>query len=78
MEDRPDIVLIDVNLEGNREGIEAAGWLREVCDVPIVFVTGDTDRDTIERIHNVVPDAPVLPKLTYRDRLADAVTELCE
>jgi hypothetical protein len=35
-------------------------------------------RDTIERIHNVVPDAPVLPKLTYRDRLADAVTELCE
>jgi len=78
MEDRPDIVLMDVNLEGDREGIEAARWLREVCDVPIVFVTGDTDRDTIERIHNVVPDAPVLPKLTYRDRLADAVTELCE
>lgn len=46
--------------------------------MPIVFVTGDTDRDTIDRIHNVVPDAPVLPKLTYRDRLADAVTELCE
>jgi two-component system cell cycle sensor histidine kinase/response regulator CckA len=43
MEDPPDIVLMDVNLEGGREGIEAARWLREVCDVPIVFVTGNTD-----------------------------------
>jgi len=40
MEDRPDTLLMDVNLEGDREGIEAAGWLREVCDVPILFVTG--------------------------------------
>ena len=74
MEDEPDIVLMDVNLEGGREGIEAARWLREVCvDIPIVFVTGNTDPETIERIHEQVPDAPVLPKLVYRDRLADAV-----
>src|SRR5262245_38555920 len=26
MEDKPDIVLMDVNLEGGREGIEAARW----------------------------------------------------
>ena len=74
MEDEPDIVLMDVNLEGGREGIEAARWLREVCvDIPIVFVTCNTDPDTVERIHEQVPDAPVLPKLVYRDRLADAV-----
>jgi DNA-binding response OmpR family regulator len=34
MENLPDIVLMDVNLEGGREGIEAARWLREVGDVP--------------------------------------------
>jgi len=28
MEDAPDIVLMDVNLEGGREGMEAAKWLR--------------------------------------------------
>jgi DNA-binding NarL/FixJ family response regulator len=72
-DDAPDIVLMDVNLEGGREGIEAARWLREVCDIPIVFVTGNTDPDTVERIHEQVPGAPVLPKLVYRDRLADAV-----
>ena len=47
--------------------------VREVCDIPIVFVTGNTDPDTVERIHQQVPGAPVLPKLVYRDRLADAV-----
>jgi CheY-like chemotaxis protein len=70
MEDAPDIVLMDVNLEGGREGIEAARWLREVCDIPVVFVTAYTDPDTIERIHEQVPDAPVIAKPLYRDRLA--------
>ena len=60
MEDEPEIVLMDVSLEGSRKGIEAARWLREVCDIPIVFVTAYTDRDTVERIHQQVPDAPVI------------------
>ena len=48
-------------------------WLREVCEAPIVFITGYTDRDTVERIHEQVPGAPVLPKPVYGDRLAAAV-----
>ena len=76
MEDPPDIVLMDVNLEGGREGIEAARWLREVCDIPVVFVTAYSDPDTIERIHEQVPDAPVIAKPLYRERLASAVAEV--
>jgi DNA-binding NarL/FixJ family response regulator len=76
MEDQPDVVLMDVCLEGGREGIEAARWLREVCDTPIVFVTGYADRATVERIHQQVPGAPVLPKPVLFDRLADAVAEV--
>ena len=68
MSNQPDVVLMDVNLEGGREGIEAARSLREECDVPVVFVTGHTDRDTVERIHKVVPGAPVLPKPVWSDR----------
>jgi two-component system, response regulator PdtaR len=70
---QPDVVLMDVNLEGGREGIEAAKSLREACEAPIVFVTGYTDRDTVTRIHQVVPGAPVLPTPVWRHRLADAV-----
>ena len=76
MEDQPDIVLMDVNLEGGREGIEAARWLREVCEIPVVFITAYTDRDTVARIHEPVPGAPVIAKTLYRDRLAKAVKEV--
>jgi CheY-like chemotaxis protein len=31
METQPDVALVDVCLQGGREGIEAARWLREVC-----------------------------------------------
>ena len=75
MEDLPDIVLMDVNLEGGREGIEAARWLREVCDIPVVFITAYTDRDTVARIHEQLPGAPVIAKTLYRSRLAKAVKE---
>ena len=78
MSNQPDIVLMDVNLEGGREGIEAARWLREVCDIPIVFVTAYTDRVTLQRIHEQVPGAPVIAKPLYRERLARAVAEVCE
>ena len=74
MSNQPDIVLMDVNLEGGREGIEAARWLREVCEVPIVFVTAYGDEDTVERIRKQVPGAPVLAKPVRAERLADAVT----
>jgi len=61
MSNQPNVVLMDINLEGGREGIEVARWLRKVCEAPIVFVTGYTDHDTVERIHEQVPGAPVLP-----------------
>ena len=76
MSDEPDIVLMDVNLEGGREGIEAARWLREVCGTAVVFVTSYTDEDTVERIHEQLPGAPVLSKPVHRQHLADAVAEV--
>jgi AmiR/NasT family two-component response regulator len=74
MNNQPDVVLVDINLEGGREGIEVARWLRKTCEAPIVFVTGYTDCATVERIHEQVPGAPVLAKPLYQGRLANAVT----
>ena len=51
MSNQPDVALVDIWLEGGREGIEIARWLREVCEVPIVFVTAQSDEDTVERVH---------------------------
>jgi DNA-binding response OmpR family regulator len=76
MTDPPDIVVADVCLEGGREGIEVARWLREMFDVPVVFVTSYSDDDTVERIRERVPGAPVLLKPVYPERLADAIAEV--
>jgi DNA-binding NarL/FixJ family response regulator len=76
MTDRPDIVVVDVCLEGGREGIEVARWLREMFDVPVVFVTSYSDDNTVERIYQQVPGAPVLLKPVYPERLADAIAKV--
>src|SRR5215207_262953 len=73
MSEEPDVVLVDVCLEGGREGIETARWLREVCGASVVFVTAFDDENTVERIHEQVPGAPILSKPCYRDSLAAAV-----
>ncbi|MGA8689332.1 MAG: response regulator [Methyloceanibacter sp.] len=70
----PDVVVMDVYLGGTRAGIETARWLREVCGVPIVFVTAHSDDGTLERIRTVVPGAAVLSKPVYHQTLADAVS----
>lgn len=70
----PDLVLMDVCLEGGREGIETARWLRDVCGAEIVFVTGQSDPETFERIKSRVPGAPILNKPVNHQRLADAVS----
>ena len=75
MSEPPDIVVVDVCLEGGREGIEVGRWLREMFAVPVVFVTSYSDEDTVERIHEVMPGAPVLPKPVYPARLADAIAQ---
>ena len=69
-----DVVVLDVYLGGTRAGIEAARWLREVCGVPVVFVTAHSDDGTLERIRSVLPGAPVLSKPVYRENLAHAIS----
>jgi response regulator of citrate/malate metabolism len=77
MNDKPDLVVMDIYLNGARDGIEAARSLREMFGTPIVFITAYTDDDGImERIHRQVPDAPVLAKPLYGDRLASAIQQL--
>jgi DNA-binding NarL/FixJ family response regulator len=75
---QPDVVLMDINLGGGREGIEVARWLRKVCGAPIVFVTGHTDRATVDHIHEQVPGAPVLSKPVCHNGLSDAVAKVMQ
>jgi DNA-binding NarL/FixJ family response regulator len=39
----PDLAIFDVQLAGKRDGIEGAALLREIVDVPVVFLTAKGD-----------------------------------
>jgi len=39
----PDLILMDIALEGDMNGIEAAQKIREFSDVPVIFITGNSD-----------------------------------
>jgi phosphoribosyl 1,2-cyclic phosphodiesterase/DNA-binding response OmpR family regulator len=75
--ERPDIAIMDIYLNGARDGIETARRLRELCGVPVIFVTAYSDDEGImDRIQQQVPDAPVLAKPLHGHRLADAIAEV--
>lgn len=40
---KPDLILMDIALEGDMDGIEAMEKIREFSDVPVVYITGNSD-----------------------------------
>lgn len=46
---RPDIVLLDIHLRGNRDGIAAGHTLRDTFHVPVVYLTAHADAETVRR-----------------------------
>jgi len=51
--ERPDLVLMDISLKGEMNGIDAARAIRQQLDIPIIFVTAYTAKDLAERIEEV-------------------------
>lgn len=49
----PDLILMDISLKGNIDGIATAAKIRESKDIPIVFLTAYADDQTIERAAQV-------------------------
>lgn len=70
---RPDLVLMDVYLDEGCPGIKAAKWLLHACDIPVVFVTGHSDRDTLARIREMLPEVYLCAKPVAPDRLAETI-----
>ena len=49
MREMPNLVLMDIRLEGSRDGIETAELIRSEFNIPAIFLTGNTDQDTLRR-----------------------------
>ena len=48
----PDLVLMDILLKGEKDGIETAHEIKDRFEIPVVFLTGQGDESTQERVKN--------------------------
>jgi diguanylate cyclase (GGDEF)-like protein len=52
---KPDLILMDVHLRGELDGIGAAKLIRHGIDVPVVFLTAFSDKETLDRAMSAQP-----------------------
>src|SRR5206468_6421001 len=56
-ENTPDIILLDINLKGELDGIEIARQVQLFADIPIVYLTANSDEATFNRAKPTKPYA---------------------
>jgi DNA-binding response OmpR family regulator len=65
--EQPDLVLMDIRLRGEKDGIDAAKEIRQQIDVPIVYLTAYSDRLTVDRVRESEHDAFLLKPFQKRE-----------
>lgn len=65
---RPDLILMDIVLEGSpMDGIETAKKIGQCMDVPVIFVTAYSDTKTLMRVKGTEPYAYILKPFNERE-----------
>ena len=49
----PDLVISDINLQGDMDGIECCRILQNRYDIPVIFITAYKDIETLKRVSNI-------------------------
>lgn len=63
----PDLVLMDVRLKGEKDGVQAAAEIRQRVDVPVIYLTAYSDRATLDRAKHTDPYGYVLKPFHERE-----------
>lgn len=64
---KPDIILMDIRIKGDMDGIEAAEIIRSRFEIPIVFMTAYLGHERIERAKITMPFGYLLKPIQERD-----------
>jgi len=55
VEARPDVVLMDIHLAGEMDGITAADQIRAQTQIPVIYLTAFSDNETVRRASGTEP-----------------------
>lgn len=72
---QPDILLLDIQLKGEKDGIDVAAKVKELYNTPFIFLTANSDAMTLDRVKEVNPAAFLMKP--FREREIYAAIEIC-
>jgi CheY-like chemotaxis protein len=64
---QPDLILMDIKLKGNMDGIEAAEQIRRQLNIPIVYLTAYADDSAFQRAKSTKPFGYLVKPFQERD-----------
>lgn len=68
--DKPDLLLLDIQLAGRKDGVDFAEKLNESYQLPFIFLTANSDIETIDRAKKVNPHAYIVKPFTKEELYA--------
>lgn len=74
---KPDIVVMDISLKGKLDGIETMEEIRKFSDVPVIYLSGNSDQNSIIRASKT-GYIDFLVKPVTPDELAEPLREACK
>lgn len=63
----PNLVLMDIRLRGDMDGIQAANQIWRQLQIPIIFVTGHSDQSTVEKASLTSPFGYILKPIRDKE-----------
>lgn len=66
-QNKPDLVLLDINLGTKKDGIDLAFEIKKRFNTPIIFITANSDPATISRAKEINPLAFLVKPFTHND-----------
>jgi two-component system, cell cycle sensor histidine kinase and response regulator CckA len=66
-ENLPDLVIMDIHLQGEMDGVEASGLIREKYDLPVIYMTAYADEETLARAKVTEPFAYIIKPFEERE-----------
>ncbi|MEI7648310.1 MAG: response regulator [Methanomicrobiales archaeon] len=64
---KPDVVLMDINIKGEIDGIETARMIKKEFNIPVIYVTSHSDGATLVRAKETKPDGFILKPFEDND-----------
>lgn len=63
----PDLIVMDIVLKGDMDGIQAMEAIRRTSDVPVIYLSGNSDRFNYERAKKTEFTDYLIKPITYKD-----------